>query len=146
MVSFKTSGYGGKTLRKNILVKTNDPDKKKFNLMVTGLVEKVVDITPRSVYLNGNPGDTLDAVVNITPAEKYPFSILEMKQKINTRIKAQLVELKGDKKSWQVKIKSTSDKPGDLYNVLTLKTDSQYKPNLIIRVHAVFFKKKEPSS
>ncbi len=133
-------------MRKNILVKTNDPDKKKFNLTVTGPVEKVVDISPRSVYLNGNPGDTLDAVVNITPAEKYPFSILEMKQKINTRIKAQLIELNGDKKSWQVKIKSTSDTAGDLYDVLTLKTDSPYKPNLTIRVYAIFIKKKEPRS
>lgn len=133
-------------MKKTILVKTDDPEKKKFNLIVTGPVEKVVDINPRSVYLNGNPGDTLEAVVNITPSEKYQFSILGMEQKIRTGIKARLIEPKGDKKSWQIKIKSTSDTAGNLYDVLTLKTDSQYKPRLTIRVYAVFQKQQQPSS
>ena len=133
-------------MKKTILVKTDDPEKRKFNLVVTGQVEKVVEINPQSVYLDGKPGDTLEAVVNITPSEKYKFSILGMEQKINTRIKAQLIEAKGDKKSWQIKIKSTSDKADDLYDVLTLKTDSQYRPTLTIRVYAIFLEKQEPKS
>ncbi|MCK5349237.1 MAG: hypothetical protein KAJ25_07590, partial [Desulfobacula sp.] len=111
-------------MKKTILVKTDDPGKKKFNLVVTGPVEKVVEINPVSVYLDGTPGETLESIVTITPSEKYKFSILGMEQKINTRIKAQLMEPKGDEKFWQIKIKSTSDKADDLYDVLTLKTDS----------------------
>ncbi|MCK4767627.1 MAG: hypothetical protein KAS28_04495 [Desulfobacula sp.] len=133
-------------MKKTILVKTDDPGKKKFNLVVTGLVEKVVEINPVSVYLDGAPGETLESIVTITPSEKYKFSILGMEQKINTRIKAQLMEPKGDEKFWQIKIKSTSDKADDLYDVLTLKTDSQYRPILTIRVYAIFLKKQESKS
>ena len=132
-------------MKKVILVKTDDLEKKKFNLIVTGQVEKVVEIDPLSVYLEGKPGDTLEAVVNITPSEKYMFSILGLEQKINTKIKARLIEPEGDTKSWQIKIKSTSDTADDLYDVLTLKTDSQYKPRLTIRVYAIFLKKQEPN-
>ncbi|MBU8847943.1 MAG: hypothetical protein KOO65_12495 [Desulfobacterales bacterium] len=133
-------------MKKVILVKTDDPGKRKFNLVVKGLVEKVVDIKPASVFLNGNPGETLESVVTITPSEKYKFSILGMEQKFNKKIKAQLVESDKDKKSWQVKIKSTSDKAGRLHDVLTLKTDSLYRPVLTIKVYAVFLKKQKTKS
>jgi len=133
-------------MKKVILVKTDDPEKKQFNLIVTGPVEKIVDIYPESVHLDGNPGDTLEAVVNITPSEKYQFSILGMETRGNSRIKARLIESKGDKKSWQVKIKSKSNTVGDLYDVLTLKTDSQYKPTITIRVYASFFEKQASKS
>ena len=133
-------------MKKTTIVKTDDPANKKFKLIVTGQVEKVVDITPATVYLDGNPGDTLEAVVSITPSEKYKFSILGMEQKNNTKIKASLIEPKGDEKSWQIKISSTSDKAGDLNDVLTLKTDSKYKPILKIKVYAIFLEKQEAGS
>ena len=87
-------------MKKIIQVKTDDPEKKKFNLVVTGLVEKVVDINPVSVYMKGNPGDTLERVVTITPSEKYPFSILGMETRGNAGIKALLIAPIKDKKSW----------------------------------------------
>ena len=133
-------------MKKVILVKTDDPERKKFNLIVAGPVEMVAEVNPSSVYLNGNPGDILESVVTITPSEKYKFSILGMEQKINTSIKATLVEPIGDKKSWQIKIKSTSDKADDLYDVVTLKTDSKYKPTLTIRIYAIFLEKSESKS
>jgi len=133
-------------MKKNIQVKTDDPDNKKFNLVVKGPVEKVVDITPASIYLKGNPGDILEAVVTITPSEKYPFSILGMETRGNASIKSTLIAPTKDKKSWQVKIKSTSDKVLNLYDVLTLKTDSPYKPKLTIMVSVRFLEKKAPKS
>ncbi len=133
-------------MKKIIQVKTDDPGKKKFNLVVTGLVEKVVDINPVSVYLKGNPGNTLESVVTITPSEKYPFSILGIETRGNAGIKTLLIAPTKDKKSWQVKIKSTSDKVLNLYDVITLKTDSQYKPKLTIMVSVRFLEKKAPKS
>jgi len=128
-------------MKKVVLVKTDDPMKRKFNLTVTGPVENVVEIDPGSVYLDGKVGETLESVVTITPSEKYMFSILGMKQKINAGIKATLIQPEKGVKSWQVKITSTSNKADDLYDVLTLKTDSQYKPKLVLRVYAIFQKK-----
>jgi hypothetical protein len=139
-IGIKTSGYGGKTLKKKILVKTDDPNNRKFHLVVTGKVEKVVDITPRTVSLSGAPGEVLEARVTITPTEKYRFSILGLEQKYNTQIKAQLVKPAQGDLAWQVKITSTSQKADDLYDVITLKTDSKYKPTLKIRVYAIYLK------
>lgn len=107
-------------------------------------MEKIVEITPPSVYMEGSPGDALEAVVNITPAEKYPFSILAMTHKMDTHIRARLIEPTGKTKSWQIKVEGTSDKPDTLYDVLTLETDSRHKPKLTIRVYAVFNKKQNP--
>ncbi|MBA3013031.1 MAG: hypothetical protein FP812_22735 [Desulfobacula sp.] len=106
--------------------------------MVTGRVENVVDITPQTVSLSGTPGQVLEAVVSITPAEKYRFSILGLEQKFNTQIKASLVKPAKGEASWQVKITSTSPKADDLYDIITLKTDSKYKPTLTIRVYAIY--------
>jgi len=128
-------------MKKVILVKTDDPGKRKFNLVVTGPVERVVEINPLSPNLNGNPGDTLESIVTITPSEKYKFSILGMEQKFNKKIKAELIEPKPGEKFWQVKIKTTSDKADNFYEVLVLKTDSQYRPTLTVRVYANFYKK-----
>ena len=133
-------------MKKVIKVKTDDPAKKQFKLVVTGPVEKVVDISPETVHLSGVPGDTLEAVVNITPSEKYPFSILGMKTRGNAGIKPELVAPAENKKTWQIRIQCSSDKIQNLYDVLTLKTDSRYKPKLIIRVSAMFLKKKASKS
>ena len=133
-------------MKKKILVKTDDPGNERFYLTVTGKVEAVVNITPRTVSLSGAPGDVLEALVTITPAEKYGFSILELKQKFNTDIKAQLIKPEKGNSAWQVKISSTSQKADDFYDVITLKTDSQYKPTLTIRVYAIYLKKDNKKS
>ncbi len=130
-------------MKKVTVVKTNAPDKKKFNLTVTGPVEQVVNINPASVYMDGNPGDTLESVVKITPADKYKFSILGIEQRVDSKIYAELIEPDENEKSWQVKVKSTSKKADDLYDVLTLTTDSKYKPTITIRVYAIFIEKKK---
>lgn len=115
---------------------------------MTGTVDPVVDITPRTVSMSGAPGEMLEATVTITPMDKYRFSILELEQKFNTQIKATLVppdmvapDMKKSGKEnavWQVKITSTSQKAEDLYDIITLKTDSKYKPKLTIRVYAIY--------
>ncbi len=114
--------------------------------MVTGKVEKIAKIEPSSVFMDGRPGQTLEALVTVTPSQKYPFKILGMQQKINTRIRAFLVKPGNGEKSWQIRIKAMSVKPDDLYDVLTLKTDSPYAHELTIRVYASFIKKQDKKS
>jgi hypothetical protein len=119
------------------------------------MVDAVAKITPRTVSLSGTPGDVLEAMVTITPIDKYKFSILGLDQKFNTQIKATLVKpdmvkpdmVKPGKKNsaWQVKITSTSQKADDFYDIITLKTDSKYKPKITIRVYAIYFAEKTKS-
>ena len=126
-------------MSKRILVKTDDPKNKQFYLTVGGEVDAVVKITPATVSLSGVPGEALESVVTITPAEKYPFSIKKMSQKFDTQIKAELIPPGDGRRDWQVKVRAHSDKADDLYDIITLKTDSKLKPKLKIRVYAIYF-------
>ena len=133
-------------MNKRILVHTDDPENKKFYLTVTGKVEPVMKVTPGTVSLSGAPGEILEAVVTITPAEKYDFKILEMTQKFNTQIKAELVPHKAGDREWLVKVKASSDKADDLYDIITFKTDSPLKPKFKVRVYAIYFDKTDTGS
>jgi hypothetical protein len=132
-------------MKKKILVKTDDPDHQKIYLMVQGPVDRLVKITPPTLSLSGAPGDVLKAVVTIEPSPKYQFSILGLTQRFGTNVKARLIkpEKKGD--PWQVAVTTTSEKVDDIYDVITLKTDSKYKPKLQIRVFAIYQKKMKKS-
>ena len=118
----------------------------KLNLTITGAVEKIATIAPRSVYLEGKPGDRLGTMVKITPSEKYKFSIIGLEQKVNKNIKATLLAPGKDDDSWQVMVKATSDKPARVFDTLTLKTDSKYMPSIIIRAYAIFIEKQNTGS
>ena len=133
-------------MKKVTRVQTDDPEKSRFTVTVTGKVDQVVTINPKRVYLQGNLGDTLETMVEITPSQKYQFSILGLEQKNNTNIKALLIAPEGDKKSWWIRVKAESDKAGQLSDLLTLKTDSKYRPSIAIRVYAKFIAKKESGS
>lgn len=121
-------------MTKNIVVRTNDPDRRKFTLVVTGKVEGVVKIEPASVHLYGKPGETLSTSVTITPFEAHPFNILAMSQLEGSGVSATLVEPSDDNKSWQVKISATAPYAVNLNDTIRLQTDSKYRPELIIRV------------
>ena len=133
-------------MKKVTSVQTDDPEKSRFTLTVKGSVEKVVTIDPRSVYLKGNPGDTLETIIKVTPSEKYKFSILSLEQKNSAQFKATLIAPKNDEKSWKVKVETASDKPAQLYDVLTLKTDSRHSPSIMIRAYAIFVEKQKIGS
>ena len=125
-------------MKKNTIVRTNDPNMRKFSVVVTGPVEQVVKIDPAAVNLYGNPGEHLETTVTITPSEKYGFSILSMEQLQGSGVTAALVEPAVDTQSWQVKISATSPAVANLYDKIVLRTDSKYRPVLTIRVSVMF--------
>jgi len=130
-------------MTKTIEVKTNDPGRRALNLVVTGQVDRIAEISPPSVYLNGKAGESLEAVVTITPSEKYAFTLLGLEKRNKSRIEAILIQPGKEGRTWQIKIKCRSDKAEDLYDELILKTDSPYVPSLGIRVSVVFLEKKK---
>ena len=125
-------------MKKIVRVQTDAPDKRSLNLVVTGSIEKIVEITPASLYLEGRVGEPVQSVVKIAPSPKYPFSILEMKQQYHTGIKMELVKPSDIQPAWQIRVNALSEKAANLYDVVVLKTDSPYRPTLSVRVYAVF--------
>lgn len=125
-------------MKKNIKIESDDPIKKRFNLVVKGLVEKIVTVLPQTIRMQGRPGETLEKIVSITPSPKYPFSILDIKIKNKTPIQTTLIKPESNNKPWQISVKVTSDEVQSFYDVLKIRTDSKLKPNLTVRVFAAF--------
>ncbi len=128
-------------MNKKILVKTDDPANAQFHLTITGKVDRIVEIKPSVVSLSGVPGESMESMVTIIPAENHDFNIIEMVQKFNTNIKAQLLAPEQGKREWRIRINSFSDKADDFYDIITLKTDSPLKPKLTVRVYAIYLDK-----
>ncbi len=57
-------------MKKVTLVKTDDPEKPKLTLTITGAVEKVVQIEPRSINRKVDSEDSLKTIVKETLLEK----------------------------------------------------------------------------
>lgn len=139
-VAFKTGGYGGRNLFKKTKVTTNDPDQPVLMLTVTGPVERKTKVTPSALYLNGKPGEVLDAMVTIMPTAKNPLSITGIVQRPNSGLLVDLHEPEQPTDPWQVKISVSSDKPSHVYETVTLKTDNEKEPKIFIKVSASFRK------
>ncbi|MCP4116754.1 MAG: hypothetical protein GY737_15345 [Desulfobacteraceae bacterium] len=134
-IRLKTNGYGGRSLTKHIKVYTNDESSKNLVLKMTGKVEAIAKVTPKVVHLIGAPGDTIQRIVTIVPEKKYDFSIKEESlQSAKNNIGIELKRGKGDKKSWELVVTNKRTVVGRYYEVITLKTDSVFQPEMKIRV------------
>lgn len=103
-------------------------------------------VNPGTLSLSGRPGEILEGEVSVTPAEGYPFSITQMSQKYGKNIQAELLPPKQGSDVWKIRVRAESAKADDLYDIITIKTDSPYKPELKIRVYAIYFEAPENQS
>lgn len=133
-------------MSKKILVKTDDPETKKFYLKIAGKIKKIIKITPSTVSLSGTPGQTLSDVVTIEPEQTDALKILDMTLKYNKQIKAELIKPAQEGKKWQVRVSCYSDHPGYISDFISLTTDNPNKSHLKIAVHAIFEQTKPDKS
>lgn len=132
-----TSGYGGKSLTKQISVLTDDPENDNVALRITGEVEVVVTVAPSAVKLNGILGADIHQDVTITPSPKYPFNIVGHKLLKGTDIAVALEPVETSEtaeKKWKLTISNTRETLGRYYDAVTLETDSPVKPEIMVRV------------
>jgi len=114
-------------------------------------VEKFVDLKPKYVRLTGYSGTRIAVPVRIAPTAKYPFKIINITARDGNFIKYTLTEGKpGQGNAYTLLIENTRSDKGRYMDLLTLKTDSQIQPNLLIRVYGNILepdkKKKAPKS
>ncbi|MBI9088506.1 MAG: hypothetical protein JEZ12_04770 [Desulfobacterium sp.] len=101
---------------------------------MSGQVEKIATVTPKVVHLVGTPGEIIQSIVTIVPAEKYDFSIKDGSFDAGKNIDIELKQTKDKKKSWELVVTNTKKVVGRYYEVITLKTDSVFQPEMKIRV------------
>ena len=123
-------------MKKTAGVYTNDKNRPRQDLIISGPVEKFATIRPKHVSLRGFTGDPIKGQVSIIPEKKYPFKILEVQAKDGKNINFQLDEVKNSKgQAYELKVENLREKTGRYYDTIILKTDSKVRPELKVRVY-----------
>lgn len=141
----KTNGFGGRTLNKKAVILSNDPEHPQLTLTMSGKVEKFVTVLPRIVRLVGAVGQPMKQIVSIIPEKKYPFKIVEAKTEQGKNIRFKLEEhLQAPNPRYVLSVEDISNQKGRYYDVIHLKTDSNIRPSIDIRVYGNRYEKREP--
>lgn len=138
-----TSGFGGKKLQKTATVFTNDPENPKVDLIIRGDVKEFATIRPSRVRMAGKVGDDVSTTVTVTPAEEFPFSVLEVKPLKEGNVKVELAEApesaEATRKQYKVTVTNLKQEKARYFDTIVLKTDSDVRPELKISVYGNIF-------
>jgi hypothetical protein len=123
-------------MKKTAGVYTNDKNRPRQDLVISGPVENFATIRPKHVSLRGFAGDPIKSQVSIIPEKKYPFKILDVRAQDGKNIKFQLDEVKSSNgQAYELKVENLQEKSGRYYDTIILKTDSKVRPELNVRVY-----------
>jgi len=123
-------------MKKTAGVYTNDKNRSKMDLVISGAVEKFVTIRPKQINLRGYAGDSVKALVSIIPEKKYPFKILKVSAKDGRNIKFELEEAElSANGAYELKVENLKQDTGRFYDTIILETDSKIQPLLSVRVY-----------
>ncbi len=130
-------------MKKTAGVYTNDKSRPRQDLIISGPVEKFATIRPQHVSLRGYAGDSIKSKVTIIPEKKYPFKILDARAQKGENINIQLAEVKKSSgQAWELKVENLRQKAGRFYDTIILKTDSDVRPQLNVRVYGYLRERK----
>ena len=130
-------------MKKNAGVHTNDRNRPRMNLVISGPVEKFVTIYPRHVNLRGYVGDSIISSVTLIPEKKYPFKILNVRARNGKYISYQLEEIKkSDNTAYEIKVQNLKQETGRFYDTIILETDSKIRPQLDVKVYGYLWPRK----
>lgn len=130
-----TGGYGGKKIRENARIQTNDKTRPGLSVTVTGFVEKFADIRPQRIVLRGSTEQTIKAQVKIIRMAKYPFKILSTEARQGKYFRFLLKEFKGSNGSgYLLTVENTKKEKGRYADVISLKTDNKLRPAIQVYV------------
>jgi len=154
-------------MSKSIRVQTNDPTKSNIRLQISGQVEKFVTIQPMMASMIGFSSEPIESKVRIIPEEKYPFKILEVKAEKGGHIAYKLEEKtfseppepgkpkseepeaekpKIEKSGYELTVENIKKDPGRYRDFIYLKTDSEVRPEIVIKVFGNIFGDKKQQS
>ncbi|MCP4694660.1 MAG: DUF1573 domain-containing protein [Desulfobacterales bacterium] len=134
-LSLDTDGYGGTNLQKRAAIFTNDDQKKRLMVTISGRVEKFAGVAPRVVYLKGLAGMKIKSAVSISQGGKYPFQITGARAENGENLAFKLDEKPGaDGPSYRLNIENTRPEKGEYSDVIFLETDNDAKPVIKIKV------------
>jgi hypothetical protein len=122
-----TTGYGGISFDRDILVSTNDPKKSVFHIYLYGKIEEFAYVEPKIAVLRGTAGQPIQSVITITPRKEYPFTLLEVSIDDVLKDKVKFSREQRDGK-YIVTIDNIQKTSGKYVGKLYMKTDNKLKP------------------
>jgi hypothetical protein len=133
-VKVNTGGYGGRTLRKTITVRTSDQKKSGQKLYISGIVEKFATIDPKVALLKGPVGKSIQTSIKIIPMDKYPFTIIGVRAKLGINIEYDL-RRNVDGAGYILNITNRKKTKGRYADTIRLITDSNIKGDIKVYVY-----------
>lgn len=134
-----TSGYGGHTLNKTIVVMTNDPQRPNLEFKIRGKVQQIVSIQPPNARLAGLLGQELKSEILITPAPEHSFKIIKAWTRSGENIRFELKENRIS--GYLLTVENLKKDEGRYYDVIFMQTDSSMRPQLKISVFGNIYRK-----
>jgi hypothetical protein len=122
-------------MREMVSVQTNDPKQPVLTLIITGKVEKFVDIRPAQVRLAGQAGPSLAVEVEILKKNDYPFAILGVQAKRNDFVRAELLgPCDSSTNRCVIRVENLKATSGRYAETIIIRTDNAVKPSFPIPV------------
>ena len=99
-------------------------------------MENFATISPEHVSLRGIVGDSIKGMVTIIPDKKYPFKILDARAQNGKNINIELAEVKkSESQAYELTVENIRQAAGRYYDTIIVKTDSDVRPELSVRVY-----------
>ena len=93
--------------------------------------------------MRGYAGDAIKGTVTIVPDKKYPFKILDAQAQDGKNIRFELAELNpSSSRGYELKVENLRQQTGRYYDTIILKTDSDVRPELNVRVYGYLRERK----
>lgn len=123
-------------MKKTAGVYTNDKNRPRMDLVISGQVERFVTIRPKHVNLRGYAGDSIKASVSLIPEKKYPFKIVKARAKDGNNITFELEDpAKSEDGVYTLTVENLKKDTGRFFDTIILETDSKIRPELSVRVY-----------
>jgi len=124
-------------LKKEIVVTTNDPNNTMTNLIVKGMVDKLVTISPDRIQLSGSADKGLSSEVLVLPEINYPFKVVEASPEKGDNIELSFSEkvTEDGRLGYTLRVKNIKLDSGRYADKVILKTTSKYQPTIYVPVY-----------
>ncbi|MBN2468567.1 MAG: DUF1573 domain-containing protein [Deltaproteobacteria bacterium] len=139
-VKADTRGYGGRRFNKHITVYTNDSQNRQLGFWISGDVERFVTVEPRAVYLSGNVGSEIRAVVSIAATKEHPFQIIgsETEEQLKDKIRFELAK---EPDRYILTVDNLLETPGRYVGRIYFATDNADQPKIMLFVYGTISEK-----
>jgi hypothetical protein len=125
--------------RKKTVVRTNDPEQPEAVLVLTGVIQPLIEIQPGHVIrFRGDPREARPVQVRFISHLSTPLEIKDWRTSIPDKIEVQL-KTEEPGRVYVLEVKNRSPEAGRYVGFVELFTNSKERPRLLVRVIATFY-------